>query len=182
MAGTSWEALGSVEYDRGMLVLLTRGWCISHVRPLLVLFSSCCCSRLSQIVVFMLVEDLLFYWAHRALHLSFIYPYVHKVHHQFRTSIGIASEYAHPVEFLFSNVIPFVAGPTLCRAHYFTIFMWTILRIGETVDGHSGYEFPWSPYRLLPFSGSSTAHDFQSGEHTAKHQRCRSECEGGSAS
>jgi sterol desaturase/sphingolipid hydroxylase (fatty acid hydroxylase superfamily) len=23
-----------------------------------------------------------------------------------------------------------------------------------------GYEFPWSPYRLLPFSGSSTAHDY----------------------
>lgn len=81
---------------------------------------------------------------------------------QFKTSVGIASEYAHPIEFLLSNVIPFVAGPTLLRAHYFTIFMWTILRIGETVDGHSGYEFPWSPYRLLPFSGSSTAHDFQS--------------------
>lgn len=40
------------------------------------------------------------------------------------------------------------------------MWQWTLLRIGETVDGHSGYEFPWSPYRLLPYSGSSTAHDF----------------------
>ena len=42
-------------------------------------------------------------WAHRALHLPAIYGYVHKVHHQYKTSIGIASEYAHPVEFIFSN-------------------------------------------------------------------------------
>ena len=35
--------------------------------------------------------------------------------------------------------------------------MW---RIMETCDGHSGYEFPWSMFRLLPFSGSSDFHDF----------------------
>ena len=30
----------------------------------------------------------------------------------------------------------------------------------ETIDGHCGYEFSWSPYRLLPFSGSSEYHNF----------------------
>ena len=34
------------------------------------------------------------------------------------------------------------------------------MRTLETIDGHSGYEFSWSPYRLLPFSGSSEYHNF----------------------
>jgi len=117
-------------------------------------------TSLWQIAVCMVIEDTLFYWAHRMLHWPKIYGYVHKVHHQYKTSIGIASEYAHPIEFLVSNAIPFTAGPLLLGIHYFTWWQWTILRIGETVDGHCGYEFPWSPYRLLPFSGSSTAHDY----------------------
>lgn len=38
--------------------------------------------------------------------------------------------------------------------------MWGVIRMMETVDGHSGYEFSWSPYRLLPLSGSSSYHNF----------------------
>lgn len=60
-------------------------------------------TSLWQIAAFMVIEDTLFYWAHRALHMPAIYGYVHKVHHQYKTSIGIASEYAHPIEFIFSN-------------------------------------------------------------------------------
>lgn len=50
-----------------------------------------------QIAIAMVIEDALFYWAHRALHHPFIYGRVHKVHHQYKTSIGLASEYAHPI-------------------------------------------------------------------------------------
>lgn len=32
-------------------------------------------------------------------------------------------------------------------------------RIGETVTNHSGYDFPWSPWSILPFQGSAAAHD-----------------------
>ena len=34
------------------------------------------------------------------------------------------------------------------------------MRIGETIDGHSGYEFSWSPFRLLPFSSSAESHNY----------------------
>jgi methylsterol monooxygenase/4-alpha-methyl-delta7-sterol-4alpha-methyl oxidase len=30
----------------------------------------------------------------------------------------------------------------------------------ETCDGHCGYEFSWSPFRLLPLSGSSNYHNY----------------------
>ena len=30
----------------------------------------------------------------------------------------------------------------------------------EAIDGHSGYEFSFSPFRLIPMSGSSQYHDY----------------------
>jgi sterol desaturase/sphingolipid hydroxylase (fatty acid hydroxylase superfamily) len=35
-----------------------------------------------------------------------------------------------------------------------------VYRTLETMDGHCGYEFPWSPFRVMPFSGSSEYHNF----------------------
>lgn len=156
-----------------------------------------------QIGVSMLAEDALFYWAHRTLHHPRLYGAVHKLHHEYKSSIGIASEFAHPIEFILSNTLPFSAGPLICGMHYWTLFMWTLWRIGETIDAHSGqtqsgltitsnavpaapiaslltltqlccgcfastvpisscsgYEFPWSPYRLLPFASSATSHEW----------------------
>lgn len=66
--------------------------------PTLVLF---------QIACFIIINDTLFYWSHRLFHHPAIYKYIHKKHHEvlfnhlltskFKTTIGIAAEYAHPV-------------------------------------------------------------------------------------
>lgn len=59
-------------------------------------------------------------------------------------------------------MLPSAVGHTLLgsRMHYFTYLIWILVRVAESMDGHSGYEFPWSPFRLIPFSASSTYHDF----------------------
>lgn len=89
-----------------------------------------------QICAFMVIEDTLFYWTHRALHDGRIYTSVHKQHHQYKVSVGLASEYAHPVEFLVSNAVPFAAAALLVGAvtkvHASLWLLWTIWRIGET--------------------------------------------------
>jgi len=113
-----------------------------------------------QILGCMMIEDTLFYWIHRGLHHPKVYGHVHKIHHEYKVTIGIASEYAHPLEFIVSDAIPFTAGPLILGLHYYVFWMWMIVRVGETVDGHCGYNFPWSPYRLLPFSGSAAVHDY----------------------
>lgn len=115
-----------------------------------------------QITFFMFCEDFMFYWAHRALHHKSLYPYIHKIHHEYNNPIGISSEFAHPIEYFLANMLPNAFGPKLLgtRVHLFTYFMWIVLRILETTDGHCGYEFSWSPYRLLPLSGSASYHNY----------------------
>jgi len=34
------------------------------------------------------------------------------------------------------------------------------LRVHEGHDGHSGYDFPWSFFRILPFGAGASFHDF----------------------
>jgi len=115
-----------------------------------------------QTTSFMLIEDFFFYWGHRFLHWDKIYPYIHKIHHRYVNSVSIASEYAHPIEFLFTNVLTSNLGPILLggKVHMFTYIMWIFLRVGESTDGHCGYEFSWSPYRLLPMSAGSEYHHY----------------------
>ena len=111
---------------------------------------------------FMVCEDFAFYFSHRFLHWNVIYPYIHKVHHEYNVTIGIAAEYAHPLEFMFGNLLPTALGPMILgpRTHMFTVFVWYTVRVGLTLDGHSGYDFSWSPYRMIPFSTGGEYHDY----------------------
>mmetsp|Transcript_45517 Transcript_45517/g.114541 ORF Transcript_45517/g.114541 Transcript_45517/m.114541 type:complete len:265 (+) Transcript_45517:137-931(+) len=113
-----------------------------------------------QFALFIVVNDGCFYWAHRALHHPRIYKYIHKQHHEFKASVGVASEYAHPIEELLANLTPTLLAPILCGTHMFTLWLWTLVRTLETVDAHSGYNLPFSPFYLLPFVGGADRHDF----------------------
>jgi len=114
-----------------------------------------------QIPFFFVANDALFYWVHRALHHPLIYKHIHKQHHMFKQPIGIATEYAHPVEAVFANEIPTLIGPLLLGAHPAVFWAYLVLRMWETIDSHSGFRFPWSPWNMIPFAvGGSEFHDF----------------------
>jgi sterol desaturase/sphingolipid hydroxylase (fatty acid hydroxylase superfamily) len=83
----------------------------------------------AHILFFMVVEDSMFYCAHRLLHSNqTLYKAVHKFHHKWHHSVSIAAESTHPVEFVLGNVIPFATGPLLAGAHLVEIYLWTIWR------------------------------------------------------
>lgn len=113
-----------------------------------------------QVAVCLLVEDSMFYWCHRFLHRKEIYKHIHKHHHMMYHSVTLASENAHPVEYILGNLIPVAAGVLLLRAHVFVFWTFVFVRICETTDTHSGYEFPWLVSRLMPFAGATAAHDY----------------------
>jgi len=115
---------------------------------------------IAHILIFMICEDTMFYWSHRMLHHPAIYKHIHKKHHEFKTTIGIASEYAHTVEWFVSNLMPFMMGPLLIGPHMVTLWIWMFIRVVETVEAHSGCTVPFSPFNFLPFQGGAERHDY----------------------
>ena len=115
-----------------------------------------------QVVFCAICEDTCFHFSHKLLHWRRIYPYIHKIHHKHISTISIASQNAHPIEYIFGNLWPVMAGPLLLgrRMHVQAGGVWAIVRMFESYDAHSGYEFPWSPFRLVPFACTSTYHNF----------------------
>merc|ERR1712086_186236 len=110
----------------------------------------------------MMCEDFFFSMSLRALHTPFLYKHIHKVHHSHIVTIGIASQYAHPLEYFFGNLLPTVAGPLILGSNMsmVSVLGWYALRVIETTEGHSGYDFPWSPFFILPFQPVSGYHAF----------------------
>ena len=101
------------------------------------------------LVLWHVLFDTWFYWAHRCFHHPFLYNRFHKQHHQFMTPVGIAAVYAHPVEDLLVNLGSTFVGPVTYPSHFFLYCVYMGLRFYETVDAHSGYDFEWSVWKQL---------------------------------
>lgn len=112
----------------------------------------------SQVVLFFIIEDAAFFFGHRALHTPYLYKKVHSVHHLHATPFGIAAEYAHPIEVLLLGLATFL-GPMLVGPHHLTLLIYLGLRCMQTVECHSGYDFPWSLNRWMPGYGGADFHD-----------------------
>jgi sterol desaturase/sphingolipid hydroxylase (fatty acid hydroxylase superfamily) len=114
-----------------------------------------------QLAAALVVEDAMFYWAHRTMHAyPALYTRIHKVHHEYTQNVVSASEHAHPVEFVVGNLLPVITPVILLRMHLFAAAVFTGVRIFVSAEEHCGYAFPWSPVRLLPFQASVEGHDF----------------------
>lgn len=117
-----------------------------------------------QIGLFFVMEDTFHYWAHRGLHYGPFYKHIHKLHHKFSAPFGLAAEYAHPLEVMILG-LGTVGSPILYCAisknlHLVTMYAWIVLRLFQAIDAHSGYDFPWSLNKFIPFWSGADHHDF----------------------
>lgn len=107
---------------------------------------------LLELTIFLLFEEIGFYYSHRLFHHPRLYKHIHKKHHEWTAPIGITAIYAHPVEYMIANILPAQIGPVIMGSHIATIWMWLIMVVSSAVIAHCGYHLP-----LLP---SPEAHDF----------------------
>ena len=111
-----------------------------------------------QVVFFVYLDDVLYWFFHRAMHTRWLFRHVHGVHHRIVTPWAITGNYMHVVEFIGTGFLA-MAGPSIVGAHVLTVYVWIVLRQWEAAEGHCGYDLP-SPTRYLPLSDGAIHHDF----------------------
>ncbi len=103
---------------------------------------------LRDLIAYIVIEEVMFYFSHRLLHWGSFYASIHKFHHKFTAPCAIAAIYAHPIEHMLSNVIPVAMGPLLMSSHPITSMIWGLLALFNTMTVHSGYDL--SAYIVFP--------------------------------
>ena len=89
-----------------------------------------------------------FYASHRFLHRKWWMKRVHRVHHEFRTTSAIASEYAHGVEFVVANFGTLGCGVVLLAPSLPSIYLFTVVSLHTILVHHSGYALPWMSWSV----------------------------------
>jgi ferredoxin-NADP reductase/sterol desaturase/sphingolipid hydroxylase (fatty acid hydroxylase superfamily) len=111
--------------------------------------------------IVLFIDDMFFYWSHRAMHTPSLYKFFHKVHHESTDPSPLTAFAFHPSEAVIEQLIHVVL-PFLLPLNFWLIIAWQIFSMLNNVLAHLGYEiYPkgWVKFPLLQFKTASTHHN-----------------------
>lgn len=89
-----------------------------------------------QLAIFILGEEVFFYYSHRLLHKKWFYQKIHYIHHKWKNTYSDIALYSHPIEHLINVTGPMIL-PILFRTDYLTIMIWISIILVNTTYVHS---------------------------------------------
>ncbi|XP_043912410.1 cholesterol 25-hydroxylase-like protein [Protopterus annectens] len=102
------------------------------------------------------------YFVWHLLHhkIPWLYKTFHKAHHKYTATFALTTEHSSAWEILSLGFFAAI-NPMLLKCHPLTETIFFIVNIWLSVEDHSGYDFPWSTHRLLPYGlyGGAPHHD-----------------------
>lgn len=111
-----------------------------------------------QLIGCLFLDDLLFYIFHKILHKPWFYKRVHSVHHEITKPYAMAAGHFHILEYLILS-LSFLVGPILLGVHIYVFYIWIVVRQWIAVEGHCGYDFPFSIQKFIPMHDGNSYHD-----------------------
>jgi sterol desaturase/sphingolipid hydroxylase (fatty acid hydroxylase superfamily) len=118
-------------------------------------------TRSFQMFIGLLLFETAFYFGHRALHHPSLYKY-HKDHHSFYTTVVLSGKLFHPVDVFFSSTFPGLLPFVVFWSdfHIYTFWVWSTMHIFHSAYIHSGYDFPYNPFMVIPYGSHGEHHNF----------------------
>lgn len=114
-----------------------------------------------DVLACLLLFDMQYFLWHVLHHkVSWLYRFFHKDHHVFTATFSLTTENTSAWEMLSLSFFTML-NPALLGCHPLTEMLFFVTNMYLSVEAHSGYEFPWSPHRLVPFGlyGGAQHHD-----------------------
>ncbi|XP_071336509.1 cholesterol 25-hydroxylase-like protein [Trachinotus anak] len=114
-----------------------------------------------DVLACLLLFDMQYFFWHLLHHkLYWLYRVFHKEHHFYTATFSLATEDTSVWEMLSLSFFA-TLNPVLLDCHPLSEMLFFITNIYLSVEAHSGYDFPWSPHRLVPFGlyGGAQHHD-----------------------
>jgi ferredoxin-NADP reductase len=112
-------------------------------------------------LIVLFIDDMFFYWSHRAMHQPRLYKFFHRVHHESTDPSPLTSFAFHPSEAIVEQLMHVVL-PFLLPLNFGVLIAWQIFSMLNNVLAHLGYEvYPkgWVKLPLLQFKTASTHHN-----------------------
>lgn len=103
---------------------------------------------LFHVVMMVLLQDVFFFLSHRLLHVKWFFRRFHRIHHEYRESVAIATHYVHYVEHIVGNLFPVFIGAVIFLPHPFVILFWIQLIVMNALHTHGGFAIPFMSYAV----------------------------------
>uniref|UniRef100_A0A673AZC3 Cholesterol 25-hydroxylase n=1 Tax=Sphaeramia orbicularis TaxID=375764 RepID=A0A673AZC3_9TELE len=114
-----------------------------------------------DVLACLLLFDMQYFFWHLLHHnVPWLYCFFHKEHHYYTAPFTLTTQNTGVWELLSLSFFT-TLNPALLDCHPLTEMLFFVANIFLSVEAHSGYDFPWSPHRLVPFGlyGGARHHD-----------------------